>query len=143
MKHCRSIQTLAFVFTLFGLAAVAAEPPPTFPQPTPAAAEYAALSDQALASEKCADSTKPVEVFAPQPEYGTNLRRQLIQGRVILEGIIRSDGSIAYPRVLRAAHPALAAVSLPVFTTYRYKPGTCAGKAVPWFITITHTYRLK
>ena len=143
MRHRLSGHALTLIFTVLACRPAAAATATSFPEPTPADTAYAALRESALASEKCTDAVRPVETSAPQPQYSASLRQQRAQGLVVLEGIIRSDGTIAYPRVLRADHPALAVPSLSVFKTYRYKPGTCGGKGVPRFVTITHTYRLE
>ena len=143
MRLRLSLSAIAIVSTLVAIRPADAATAPPLPEPTPSDAAYAALRDSALASAKCADATGPVGTFEPQPQYGPALRRQRIRGVVILEGIILADGSIAYPRVLRADNPALIDPSLSAFRTYRYKPATCAGKRVPRFVTVTHTFRLQ
>ncbi|MGA7990476.1 MAG: energy transducer TonB [Thermoanaerobaculia bacterium] len=102
-----------------------------------------ALRDAALASAECPNATLPLAVFAPQPQYPSALRKQRIQGLVAVEGIILADGTVAYPRVIKADQPDLAPASLSVFKTYRYKPGTCSGKPVPRFVTVSHSFRLQ
>jgi TonB family protein len=101
------------------------------------------VRDEALAAAKCADRTNPVGVSTPKARYPDVLNRDRLPGTAITEGIILPDGNVAFTRVMRTNHPEFGKAALEALKQYRYKPGTCGGKPVPRFVTLTHTFSVR
>src|SRR5947209_5808030 len=98
------------------------------------------VRDEALAASKCADRTNPAGVTTPKARYPDALSRDRVSGTALTESIILPDGKLAFTRVMRTDRPEFGKAALDVLKQYRYKPGTCDGKPVPRFVTITHTF---
>jgi TonB family protein len=98
------------------------------------------VRDEAIAAAKCDDRTNPIGVSTPKVRYPDALNGSRMSGIAIIEAIIQPDGSVAFARVLRTDHPEFGKAALDVLKKYRYKPGTCGGKPVPRFVTITHRF---
>ena len=101
------------------------------------------VRDEALAAARCADRTNPVGVSTPKARYPDALNRTRVSGTAITEGIILPDGNLAFTRVMRTNHPQFGKAALEALKQYRYKPGTCGGKPVPRFVTLTHTFSVQ
>ena len=146
-RRSKRILAIALIWGLLGALA----PQPSARQPQNSATEDPRLSDpsfikvrdEALAAATCADRTNPVGVSAPKAKYPKALIRSRIPGSAITEGIILPNGSVRYTRVMRTNDPAFGKAALEVLKKSRYKAGTCGGKPVPRFVTLTHTFSVQ
>jgi protein TonB len=77
-----------------------------------------------------------------EPDYSTELRKKGVQGVVVLEGIVATDGTVVDIRVLNSPADALTAAALAAARQYLYKPGTCEGRPVRVYVTLTMNFRL-
>ena len=76
-------------------------------------------------------------------KYPTICQEQGIQGRVIVQFVVNSDGSIVDPQVVKPVNPYLDKEALRVVSTMpKWKPGEQRGKPVRVRFTLPVTFRL-
>jgi protein TonB len=87
----------------------------------------------------------PVPIFQPRPNYTSDAMRAKVQGVVLLECVVRPDGSVTDVQVLRSLDPTFGLDQQAIETAkkWRFKPGTRMGEAVPVLITIELTFTLR
>jgi protein TonB len=85
---------------------------------------------------------KAILIHRVDPEYPADLRKQKVQGNVVLEGIVKTDGSITDLRVLNSPSDTLSKLSTDAMLQWRYKPALCRGRPVRVYVTNTFTFRL-
>lgn len=77
-------------------------------------------------------------------KYPTTAQENGIQGRVIVQFVVNTDGSIAEPKVVRGVDPELDAEALRVISIMpKWKPGKQKGEAVRVKYTIPVMFRLQ
>ncbi|HUQ91815.1 MAG TPA: M56 family metallopeptidase [Bryobacteraceae bacterium] len=82
-------------------------------------------------------------VYMPKPQYPQNLQQQGVEGTVLLEGVISTDGSLLSLRSLNSlVHPELGQAAIDAVKQWRYQPTLLNGKPVEIITTITVNYRL-
>lgn len=76
-------------------------------------------------------------------KYPTICQEQGIQGRVIVQFVVNTDGSIVDPQVIKPVNPHLDKEALRVISTMpKWSPGKQRGKAVRVRFTVPVTFRL-
>jgi periplasmic protein TonB len=76
--------------------------------------------------------------------YPESVRKNYIQGRVIVKFLVREDGSISNPAILRSLDSACDGEALQVIKQMpRWKPGKQNGKAVPVELTLPVVFKLE
>ena len=87
----------------------------------------------------------PVPIFQPRPNYTSDAMRAKVQGVVLLECVVRPDGSVSDVQVLRSLDPTFGLDQQAIETArrWKFKPGTRMGEAVPVLITIELTFTLR
>ena len=76
-------------------------------------------------------------------KYPTLCQEQGIQGRVIVQFVVNTDGSIVDPQVIKTVNPHLDKEALRVISTMpKWSPGKQRGKAVRVRFTVPVTFRL-
>jgi len=87
----------------------------------------------------------PVPVFQPRPNYTSDAMRAKVQGVVLLECVVRPDGTVSDVQVLRSLDPnfGLDQQAIETAKRWRFKPGTRMGEPVPVLITIELTFTLR
>ena len=99
------------------------------------------------------DEEKPLTVDRPpelinkfmvKPEYHEDARKAGIQGKVILEVLIRKDGSVGKVKVMEGieGYPSLAENAIEAVKQTKFKPATKDGKPVDMTIAIPIGFRL-
>ncbi|HSW37931.1 MAG TPA: energy transducer TonB [Acidobacteriota bacterium] len=85
----------------------------------------------------------PVAISKPEPLYTEEARKERIQGIVLLQGIVRKDGSIDSFKVLRGLGYGLdeSAINM-IATRWRFQPGTKNGVPVDVQINIEISFRM-
>ncbi len=88
--------------------------------------------------------TPPERVSKVEPVYPEAERAARIEGKVILEGVIGTDGVMRGVHVVRrvADHPAFDESAVNAVSQWRYLPATRAGKPVSVYFTVVVGYRL-
>ena len=89
--------------------------------------------------------TLPKLLKEVKPEYTSDAMRHLIEGTVLLECIVGTNGRISAATVIRSLDPeyGLDAKAFEAARQWRFQAGTRDGAAVPVWITIELTFRLK
>jgi TonB family protein len=84
----------------------------------------------------------PFLISKREPEYTTEARAARIEGTVVLELVIRTDGIPDNIRVLRSLNPGLDANAVECVRAWRFRPGRRDGQAVPVKATMEVNFRL-
>jgi TonB family protein len=83
-----------------------------------------------------------IEDSAVRPVYPEAMRQAKIQGRVVIQATIDSNGEVAEIEVLTADHPAFGEAAIEAIEQWRYKPATLDGNAVGVYFTIVVAFNL-
>lgn len=76
------------------------------------------------------------------PSYTEDARKSRIQGVVIVQTVIESDGSLSRIRVLKGLHPSLDKATVEAIRQWRFEPATLEGEPVAVHYNLTINYRL-
>jgi len=87
------------------------------------------------------DIKEPRRIHDVKPVYPEIAQHSGVQGIVIIEAIIGTDGAVESARVLRPV-PLLDQAALDAVTQWRYTPTFLNGQAVPVVMTVTVTFSL-
>jgi TonB family protein len=79
---------------------------------------------------------------APRPAYPPRAESAGIQGKVLLQAVIRIDGAIGGLTVLSSPDPELAAAAMESVRQWRYQPTLLNGQPVEIITTISVSFRL-
>ena len=97
--------------------------------------EPAASSDGSPGQEKATNSEpprvdrRPLKFYSPQPPYTDVARYAKVEGQVILECVIREDGSVTDVRVLQGLPMGLSAAAVQTVRTWKFRPAIIDGKS--------------
>ena len=86
--------------------------------------------------------TSPTRVKYVPPDYPVLAQRNHIEGTVIIEAIIGTDGRVQDARVIRSA-PLLDAAALDAVRQWEYTPTRLNGQPTPVIVTVTVRFTLK
>lgn len=85
-----------------------------------------------LAGSVCrADFEPPVPIRTVSPTFPPEMRREHVDGLVMVKCVIDADGKVENATVLRATNTAFAAPALDAIEKWRFKPAKRDGKNVP------------
>jgi protein TonB len=89
--------------------------------------------------------TLPRVLHEERPQYTSDAMRAKVQGTVLLECVVRPDGSVGDVQVIRSLDPTfgLDQQAVAAARKWRFAPGTRLGEAVPVLITIELTFTLR
>ncbi len=89
--------------------------------------------------------TLPRVLHEERPQYTSDAMRAKVQGTVLLECVVRPDGSVGDVQVVRSLDPTFGLDQQAVVAArkWRFAPGTRLGEAVPVLITIELTFTLR
>ena len=85
----------------------------------------------------------PTLLHRVEPDYPALAVRAHIQGVVILEAIVDSDGHVAEVKLLRSPHPLLAIEAQRALTQWRYSPLVLNGIRERFILTVTLSFHLE
>jgi TonB family protein len=86
----------------------------------------------------------PVLIRQTIPHYTDEAIRAKVQGVVVLQGIIRRDGRVDQPRVVRSLGYGLDQEAIRcVINEWKFRPGSLNGRAVDVYATIEITFTLR
>jgi|SRR5580692_3032264 TonB family protein len=80
--------------------------------------------------------------YMPNPNYSDDARTFRFSGTILIEGIVRPDGTVRSFRFVRGAPYGLNQATVRALNTWRCKPATLEGKPVPVFVPFEVTLRL-
>lgn len=89
------------------------------------------------------DVKKPEPLYTPRPRYTEIARRSRIQGVVLLEAIIDTQGNVTDLRVLKGLSMGLTEEAEAAVKKWKYRPATLNGKPVAVILTLSVTYELQ
>lgn len=89
--------------------------------------------------------TMPIEIRKGTPRYTTEAMRARIQGSILVECVVQTDGACTDIRVKRSFTPAfgLDAPAVKAAAEWRFRPGTFRGQAVPVIVTMEIAFVLR
>jgi protein TonB len=89
--------------------------------------------------------TLPRVLHEEKPQYTSDAMRAKVQGTVLLECVVRPDGSVGDVQVIRSLDPTfgLDQQAMAAARKWRFAPGTRLGEPVPVLITIELTFTLR
>jgi protein TonB len=89
--------------------------------------------------------TVPVLIKEVKPSYTSDAMRAKVQGTVLLECIVRQDGTVTDVRVVRSLDPTfgLDLEAIKAAREWRFRPGTRFGEPVPVLVTIELMFTLR
>jgi TonB family protein len=89
--------------------------------------------------------TLPRVLHEERPQYTSDAMRAKVQGTVLLECVVKPDGSVGDVQVIRSLDPTFGLDQQAVVAArkWRFAPGTRLGEAVPVLITIELTFTLR
>lgn len=87
--------------------------------------------------------TPPVVVKRVQPQYTAEALKAKIQGKVVLEGVVETDGSIDEIAVTTPLDEGLDAQAVSALRQWQFKPGQKDRKAVRALVTIELWFTLR
>ena len=118
---------------LFGASGAAIDVPPPPPPPPPA--------PPAPPIRLSTGVTPPRRIAGPEPVYPVTARTAHVEGLVIVEAVIGTDGRVQSARVLRSV-ALLDEAALDAVRQWRYTPGMLNGEAVSIVMTVTVNFSL-
>ncbi len=86
--------------------------------------------------------TTPTLVHEVKPRYAPEAMRAGVQGRVKLECVVLSDGTVGDVRVVEKMHPLQDGEAVRSLQQWTFKPGTKDGVAVPVRVEVEMTFAL-
>ena len=89
--------------------------------------------------------TLPRVLHEERPQYTSDAMRAKVQGTVLLECVVRQDGSVGDVQLVRSLDPTfgLDQQAIAAAKKWRFVPGTRLGEPVPVLVTIELTFTLR
>jgi protein TonB len=89
--------------------------------------------------------TLPRVLHEERPQYTSDAMRAKVQGTVLLECVVKPDGSVSDVQIIRSLDPTfgLDLQAVNAARKWRFAPGTRLGEPVPVLITIELTFTLR
>jgi periplasmic protein TonB len=87
--------------------------------------------------------TSPTVIYRVEPQYSEEARRARFQGTVVLQAIVRRDGTIDILRVVRSLGFGLDENAITALKQWRFKPGTMEGQAVDVSLNVEVNFNLR
>jgi TonB family protein len=78
----------------------------------------------------------------PEPDYTDEARQAHIQGTVVLDVIVRADGTGKVVKVVRGLDPGLNQKAIEAFEKWRFEPGKKDGKPVDVELQVVINFHL-
>lgn len=85
----------------------------------------------------------PVKIHSVRPLYTEEARQARIQGVVILQAVIDTDGKVVNVKILKGLPMGLDQTAIDAVTQWRYKPAVLEGEPVPVYYNITISFHLQ
>ena len=91
------------------------------------------------------DATPPQVLREVKPAYTDSAKRERIQGNVMLEAVVKEDGTVGDVRVVKSldTRHGLDEEAVKAMKEWRFKPGSKEGKAVAVAVQVEMTFTLK
>lgn len=89
-----------------------------------------------------AGATPPHLLYAPDPSYTNEARRDRVQGVCVLELLIDETGSVHHPIVMKKLGDGLDENALAILKYWKFQPAIQDGKAIPVISTVEVAFHL-
>lgn len=89
------------------------------------------------------DVLAPVRLYAPEPHYPEEARHARVQGVVILQTIIDTDGNVQNIKILKGLPSGLTEAAVEAVSTWRFEPATLNGKPVAVYYLVTVSFSVQ
>ena len=89
--------------------------------------------------------TAPIEIRRGVPQYTSDAMRARIEGAVLIECVVQTNGTCSNIRILRAIEPSfgLNDEAMKAARQWRFRPGTLKGEPVPVLVTLEVGFALR
>jgi bla regulator protein blaR1 len=78
-----------------------------------------------------------------KPQYSARAMQEKVQGEVLLECVVKADGTVGDTKIVKSLDPDLDKAALDATAQWVFEPGTRDGKPVNVLVTITIAFTLK
>ena len=85
----------------------------------------------------------PVRIYSPDPHYPEEARHARVQGVVILQTIINTDGNVTDVKVLKGLPSGLTESAVAAVSSWRFKPATLEGRPVAVYYLVTVSFSVQ
>ncbi len=85
----------------------------------------------------------PVRIYSPDPHYPEEARHARVQGVVILQTIINTDGNVTDVKVLKGLPSGLTEAAVAAVSSWRFKPATLEGRPVAVYYLVTVSFSVQ
>jgi bla regulator protein blaR1 len=89
------------------------------------------------------DVTTPTLIREAHPQYTARAMHEKVQGEVLMECVVKADGTVGDKKVVKSLDPDLDQAALDAAAQWLFEPGKRDGKPVDVLVTITMAFTLK
>ena len=89
------------------------------------------------------DVTTPRLIGEVKPQYTAAALQAKVQGEVLMECVVKADGTVGETKVVKSLHPDLDQAAVNAASQWRFEPGMRNGKPVNVLVTIAMAFTLK
>jgi bla regulator protein BlaR1 len=108
-----------------------------------AAGVSACLPRRNVEAPKTARLTLPKLIRETKPHYTARAMGEKVEGEVLMECVVKADGTVGDRKILKSLHPDLDQAALDAAASWLFEPGTRNGKPANVAVTITMAFTLK
>ena len=87
--------------------------------------------------------TTPKLVYEVKPQYTARALEEKVEGEVVMECVVKADGTVGDIKIVRALHEDLDKAAMDAAAQWRFEPGTRDGKPVHVLVAIAMGFSLK
>ena len=87
--------------------------------------------------------TTPKLLREVKPHYSDRAKQDKVQGEVLMECVVKTDGTVGDKKIVKALHPDLDQAAMDAAAQWLFEPGTRDGKPVNVLVTIAMAFTLK
>ena len=140
--NARKKIALVLAALLIGFAPIAADMSTTLPRGT--VERVAARQDADREVHRPGSGvTSPKILREVKPQYTARALQEKIQGEVLMECVVKADGTVGDKKIVKALDPDLDQAALDAVAQWIFEPGTRDGKPVNVLVTIAMAFTLK
>jgi len=108
-----------------------------------AAGVSACLPRRNAATRPAARLTMPKLLREVKPQYTARAMDEKVQGEVLMECVVKADGTVGNTKILKSLHPDLDKAALDAAKGWVFEPGTRNGKPATVAVTIAMAFTLR
>jgi TonB family protein len=108
---------------------------------TPSSSDHPLMPCSDKSPPPCADQP-PVTTHSPSPEYSKEAENAKVEGVVVVQGVVGTDGRFRDVKVVKALGYGLDEEAIKCVEKWRFKPAKSGGNPVPVVINIEVRFQL-